>query len=79
MWQWHVRKKTVLSLNCWRCSEAVAEQSAVETEQGKQVLVAKCAFSEQRNDSYVLASVVVGTASGADRNGPMLLLLLQPL
>jgi len=37
------------------------EQPTVETEQGKQVLVAKCAFSEQRNDSYVLASVVTGT------------------
>lgn len=38
---------------------------AVETEQGggggEQVLAAKCALSEQRNDSYVLASAVAGT------------------
>ncbi|KAK2906211.1 hypothetical protein Q8A73_010154 [Channa argus] len=52
---------------------AVVEQPTVETEQGKQVLVAKCAFSEQRNDSYVLASVVAGTVSGADRNSLLLL------
>lgn len=39
------------------------EQLTVETEQGKQVLVAKCASSEHRNDSYVLASVVAGTLS----------------
>lgn len=60
------------------------QSTTVETEQGKQVLVAKCAFSEQRNDSYVLASVVAGTVSGADRNNVLLLLLLllqllQPL
>lgn len=35
----------------------------METKQGKQVLVAKCASSEHRNDSYVLASVVAGTLS----------------
>ncbi|KAK2839638.1 hypothetical protein Q5P01_013378 [Channa striata] len=52
---------------------AVVEQPTVETEQGKQVLVAKCAFSEQRNDSYVLASVVAGTVGGADRNSLLLL------
>lgn len=28
---------------------------------GKQVLAAKCAFSEQRNDCYVLAAVITGT------------------
>ena len=39
----------------------------METEQGKQVLVAKCAFSEQRNDSYVLASVVTGTLPRAEQ------------
>lgn len=39
------------------------EQLTVETKQGKQVLVAKCASSEHRNDSYVLASVVAGTLS----------------
>lgn len=33
----------------WRLSE------------GKQVLAAKCAFSEQRNDCYVLAAVITGT------------------
>lgn len=44
----------------------MAEQPAVETEQGKQVLVAKCAFSEQRNDSNVLASVVTGTLPRAE-------------
>lgn len=33
----------------WRLSE------------GKQVLAAKCAFSEQRNDCYVLAAVIAGT------------------
>lgn len=43
------------------------EQHTVETEQGKQVLVAKCAFSEQRNDSYVLASVVTGTLPRAEQ------------
>lgn len=42
---------------------AVLEQLTVETKQGKQVLVAKCASSEHRNDSYVLASVVAGTLS----------------
>lgn len=40
--------------------------SLVETEQGKQVLVAKCAFSEQRNDSYVLAAVITGTLPRAE-------------
>lgn len=33
----------------WRLSE------------GKQVLAAKCGFSEQRNDCYVLAAVITGT------------------
>ena len=47
----------------------VAEQDTVETEQGKQVLVAKCAFSEQRNDSYVLASVVTGTLPRVELTG----------
>lgn len=32
----------------------------------KQVLVAKCAFSERRNDSYVLAAVITGTLSRAE-------------
>lgn len=29
--------------------------------EGKQVLAAKCAFSEQRNECYVLAAVITGT------------------
>lgn len=30
------------------------------------MLVAKCAFSEQRNDSYVLAAVITGTLPRAE-------------
>lgn len=47
----------------------MTKQPTVETEQGKQVLVAKCAFSEQRNDSYVLASVVTGTLPRVELTG----------
>lgn len=44
--------------------------------EGKQVLAAKCAFSEQRNDSYVLAAVITGTLPRArlQQQQPLLLL-----
>lgn len=40
--------------------------SAERQSRRKQVLVAKCAFSERRNDSYVLAAVITGTLSRAE-------------
>lgn len=43
----------------------------------KQVLVAKCAFSERRNDSYVLAAAITGTLSRAERAELLQLLWLS--
>lgn len=53
------------------------KQPTVKNEQGKQVLAAKFAFAQHRNDSYVLVSTVVtDTQAESDRNNRLLLLLM---